>query len=126
MTELERCKQREKLLERELEKLAGSNWQANLDITHTGIGSPLPSRTATALFSPPMHHMTSPPPPSGPSQASGDAAAMVHAEQVRLLVLGMEERLRVREEKLVKAVEKAEQECNRFESLRKDALATKT
>jgi len=125
MTELERGKHREKLLERELEKLAGSNWQANLDIAPVGIASPLPSRTATALYSPPMHRMTSPPPPSVPSRASGDAA-MPHAEQVRLLVLGMEERLRMREEKLVKTMEKADQECHRFESLRKDAQAAKT
>jgi len=125
MTELERGKQREKLLERELEKLVGSNWQANLDIAPAGIGSPLPSRTATALFSPPIHHMTSPALPSGNSRASGDAA-IPHVEQVRLLVLGMEERLRVREEKLVKAVEKADQECHKFESLRKDAQSEKT
>jgi len=125
MTELERGKQREKLLERELEKLAGSNWQANLDIAPAGIGSPLPSRTATALFSPPMHHMTSPAPPNDASRTSGDAG-IPHVEQVRLLVLGMEERLRVREEKLVKAMEKADQERNRFESLRKDAQAAKT
>ena len=72
-----------------------------------------------------MHRMASPPPPSGPSRPSGDAA-MPHVEQVRLLVLGMEERLRVREEKLVKVMEKADQECNRFESLHKDAQSAKT
>lgn len=72
-----------------------------------------------------MHHMTSPPPATGASRASGDAA-IPHVEQVRLLVLGMEERLRVREEKLVKAMEKADQESHRFESLRKDAQAAKT
>lgn len=125
MTELERGKQREKLLERELEKLAGSNWQANLDIAPAGIASPHSSRTATALFSPPTHHMTSPLPPNGASRASGDAT-MPHVEQVRLLVLGMEERLRAREEKLVKTIEKADQESHRFESLRKDAPAAKT
>lgn len=64
-------------------------------------------------------------PANGASRASGDAA-IPHVEQVRLLVLGMEERLRVREEKLVKAMEKADQECNKFESLRKDAQAAKT
>ncbi|KAI9455941.1 hypothetical protein BJY52DRAFT_1384578, partial [Lactarius psammicola] len=125
MTELERGKQREKLLERELEKLAGSNWQANLDIAPAGIVSPHSSRAATALFSPQTHHMTSLPALGGASRASGDAT-MPHVEQVRLLVLGMEERLRVREEKLVKAMEKADQECHRFESLRKDAPAAKT
>lgn len=69
--------------------------------------------------------MTSPVPSNDASRASGDAA-IPHVEQVRLLVLGMEERLRVREEKLVKAMEKADQERNRFESLRKDAQAAKT
>ena len=51
---------------------------------------------------------------------------MAQVEQVRLLVLGMEERLRVREEKLVKTMEKADQESHRFEVLHKDALAAKT
>ena len=46
---------------------------------------------------------------------------MAQVEQVRLLVLGMEERLRVREEKLVKTMEKADQESHRF-----DALSAKT
>ena len=38
----------------------------------------------------------------------------------------MDERLRAREEKLVKTIEKADQERHRFEALRKDALAAKT
>jgi hypothetical protein len=50
---------------------------------------------------------------------------MAQVEQVRLLVLGMEERLRVREEKLVKTMEKADQESHKFEVLQKDALSTK-
>jgi len=53
-------------------------------------------------------------------------ATLAQVEQVRLLVLGMEERLRVREEKLVKTVEKADQESHKFEVLRKDALSAKT
>jgi hypothetical protein len=56
---------------------------------------------------------------------AGVEATMAHVEQVRLLVLGMEERLRVREEKLVKTMEKADQESHRFEVLSKDALRTK-
>ncbi len=51
---------------------------------------------------------------------------MAHVEQVRLLVLGMEERLRVREEKLVKTMEKADQESHRFEGLSKDVLRAKS
>ncbi|KAI0299809.1 hypothetical protein BC826DRAFT_1102491 [Russula brevipes] len=128
MTELERGKQREKLLERELEKLAGGNWQAKLEIAPAGITSPFSSRTAPALFSsPPTQHVGSPTPAVGdPGQKASLEATMSHVEQVRLLVLGMEERLRTREEKLVKTMEKADQESHRFEVLRKDALPAKT
>jgi len=127
MTELERSRQREKLLERELERLAGSNWQANLDIAPAAVSSPLGSRTATSLFSPSMQHIASPPAGDGsPSTKVSVEATMAQVEQVRLLVLGMEERLRMREEKLVKTMEKADQESHKFEVLRKDALAAKT
>jgi len=127
MTELERAKQREKLLERELEKLAGGNWQANLDIAPAGVSSPLPSRTAASLFSPQMKRIASPPPAdSNPNREASVEATMAHVDKVRLLVLGMEERLRVREEKLLKTMEKADQESHRFEVLRKDVLPAKT
>jgi hypothetical protein len=101
--------------------------QANLEIASAGISSPLPSRTTTGLFSPPMQHATSPTPADGNlnSKASVEAT-MAHVEQVRLLVLGMEERLRTREEKLVKTMEKADQESHRFEVLSKDALRAKS
>ncbi|KAH9964104.1 hypothetical protein BC827DRAFT_1154103 [Russula dissimulans] len=122
MTELERSRQREKLLERELEKLAGSNWQANLEIAAAGISSPLSSRTA--LFSPPMPYTASPPSVDTKQSAKHSIeTTMAQVEQVRLLVLGMEERLRVREAKLVKTMERADQESHRFEVLRKDATA---
>ncbi|KAI0253202.1 hypothetical protein BJV78DRAFT_1194919 [Lactifluus subvellereus] len=125
MTELERGRQREKLLERELEKLAGGNWQANLEIAPTGISSPFSSRTITAPFSPPMPYMTSPPPAGGTPKVSVEET-MAQVEQVRLLVLGMEERLRAREDKLVKTMEKADQEGHRFEVLRKDLVPSKS
>jgi len=123
MTELERGRQREKLLERELEKLAGSNWQANLEIAPTGLSSPLSSRTITAPFSPPMSML---PPPAGGAPKANVEETMAQVEQVRLLVLGMEERLRAREEKLVKTMEKADQEGHRFEVLRKDLVPSKS
>ncbi|KAI0273972.1 hypothetical protein BGY98DRAFT_1099301 [Russula aff. rugulosa BPL654] len=126
MTELERGRQREKLLERELEKLAGSNWQANLEIASAGISSPLPSRTTTSLFSPPMRHASPTPADGNLNSKASVEATMAHVEQVRLLVLGMEERLRTREEKLVKTMEKADQESHRFEVLSKDALRAKS
>ncbi|KAI9511885.1 hypothetical protein F5148DRAFT_179832 [Russula earlei] len=127
MTELERSRQREKLLERELEKLAGSNWQANLEIAAAGISSPLSSRTATALFSPPMQHIGSPSPAdTNRSPKASVETTVAQVEQVRLLVLGMEERLRMREEQLVKTMERADQESHKFEALRKDGSAVKT
>jgi hypothetical protein len=43
-----------------------------------------------------------------------------HIENVKLLVLGMEQRLQTREGKLTKTIEKAEKESQRFEILRKD------
>lgn len=99
--------------------------QANLEIASAGISSPLPSRTTTSLFSPPTH--VSPNPAGGNlNSKAGVEATMAHVEQVRLLVLGMEERLRVREEKLVKTMEKADQESHRFEVLSKDALRAKS
>ena len=68
-----------------------------------------------------MQHIASAAPADG-SQGSKESveATKAHVEQVRLLVLGMEERLRMREEKLVKTMEKADQESHRFEVLRKD------
>jgi hypothetical protein len=69
--------------------------------------------------------MTSQPPAGGTSKASVEET-MAQVEQVRLLVLGMEERLRVREEKLVKTMEKADQESHRFEVLRKDLVPSKS
>ena len=43
-------------------------------------------------------------------------AQIAHLEQIRLLILGMEQRLEVREEKLVKAVEQAENEGKKYEA----------
>jgi hypothetical protein len=101
--------------------------QANLQIASAGVSSPLPSRTATGLFSPPMQHVTSPTPADGnPNAKASVETTMAHVEQVRLLVLGMEERLRTREEKLVKTMEKADQESHKFEVLSKDALRAKS
>ncbi len=74
-----------------------------------------------------MQHIASPNPADGNlSQKASAEATMAHVEQVRLLVLGMEERLRTREEKLVKTMDKADQESHRFEVLSKDALRAKS
>jgi hypothetical protein len=56
--------------------------------------------------------------PISPSGNPADAAAQI--EQVRLLILGMEQRLQTREEKLNKSVERAEHEGRKFQELRKE------
>jgi hypothetical protein len=66
---------------------------------------------------------TSSPGSSAPSTETTQAT-FSHIEQVRLLILGMEERLQVREQKLTKCVEKAEREGGRFEEMRKEVLSS--
>jgi hypothetical protein len=46
-----------------------------------------------------------------------------HVQQVRLLILGMEQRLQTREEKLTKTIERAESEGRRFEEVRQELAA---
>lgn len=59
---------------------------------------------------------------AGPT-ALDPVADKAYIEQVRLLVIGMEQRLQDREKKLVKNIEKAEAEVTKFEDLRKQILA---
>ncbi|KAI4517344.1 hypothetical protein K525DRAFT_211107 [Schizophyllum commune Loenen D] len=119
MAELERCKTREKMLENALAKFAGPNWQDALDLpsldapatpskySKPGAGSS-PSKCANpnATASPSKNDPPPPPP----------AAHLAQLEQVRLLVLGMEQRLRAREEKLEAVVRRAEGEGARYEA----------
>jgi hypothetical protein len=55
--------------------------------------------------------------------SSDSSATMAHIEQVRLLILGMEQRLAAREDKLGKTVEKAESEAKKFDEVHKHVLA---
>jgi len=148
MVDLERQKLREKMLERELTRLAGDNWQTNLEITPLQPTSANPLRSGANL-----HHRSntigslpasfrssnsqSPPPlirshrkqnsqnQSSPldehalegqeKEARHRQAQAAHLEQLKLLILGMEQRLEVREEKLTKTVEHAENEGKRYE-----------
>ncbi|PCH34351.1 hypothetical protein WOLCODRAFT_135665 [Wolfiporia cocos MD-104 SS10] len=131
MAELERGKAREKMLERELEKLAGANWQTNLNFAPAA--SPIvASRTSAILNSQQSNSLGSPVvssasthAPAQPSVASASPdATLAHLEQVRLLILGMEQRLQTREDKLQKAIQRAETEGARFEERSKQVLAT--
>ncbi|KAI0789568.1 hypothetical protein C8Q75DRAFT_766346 [Abortiporus biennis] len=124
MADLVRTKDREKQLEKELERLAGANWQANLDIAPANT-SVIQSRTAASLMSPAMRNS----PPTIHSHSADEARTntvsneetLAQIEQIRLLVLGMEQRLQTREQKLTKAIERAEAESSKFETMRKQA-----
>ncbi|KAF8814016.1 hypothetical protein BYT27DRAFT_7130288 [Phlegmacium glaucopus] len=136
MSDLERAKNREKMLERELARIAGENWQANLEIAplpssrpsmmhqrSNTISSPLTLNMARHTYSP----SPSPRPDSrvanrSPEHPQQQSLNLAQIEQVRMLILGMEQRLQVREEKLVKTVERAEDEGRRFEALRSEII----
>ncbi|KAH7926866.1 hypothetical protein BV22DRAFT_1062122 [Leucogyrophana mollusca] len=127
MAELERTRAREKMLEAALAKLAGENWQSALDIAPSSstfaaraIGSSIMQRVGTPSI-PPQSTADS----SQPSQASQAAveSTLSQIEQIRLLVMGMEQRLETREEKLAKTIERAEAEGKRFETMRGEVLA---
>lgn len=92
------------MLERALAQLAGENWQSALDINSE---SSLP-RTAGL-----QHSETDPP---------SDQATSAHIQQIRMLVMGMEQRLQEREELLSKEIQKAETEKRRFDELRRESL----
>lgn len=70
-------------------------------------------------MNPPISH---PPTFSDANQEDQRQAGLAHIEQVRLLVLGMEQRLQKREEKLSRTVERAEHESRRYEQLSKDVV----
>jgi hypothetical protein len=53
-------------------------------------------------------------------------ATMDQIEQVRLLILGMEQRLQTREESLEKVIKQAESEGKKFEGEKKALLAAKS
>ncbi|KAI0937452.1 hypothetical protein AcV5_005358 [Taiwanofungus camphoratus] len=128
MAELEREKTREKMLERELEKLAGANWQENLNIPPSAIFATRASSLMNLQRSNPTasdESGASKPTQSNPqSQSASVDATMAHIEQVRLLILGMEQRLQSREDKLLKTIEHAEAEGAKFEERRRQVVST--
>ena len=109
-------------------------YQANLEIAplpssrlhhrSNTIGSPLTLNIGRHSYSP----SPSPRPDSRVMNQSPDHSQpqqslnLAQIEQVRMLILGMEQRLQVREEKLIKTVERAEDEGRRFEALRSEIV----
>jgi hypothetical protein len=95
--------------------------KSTLDITplpSSSIGRSIAGISATRSNTFAPQRTTSP----GPIEPSAQATR-AQIEQVRLLVLGMEQRLQLREEKLLQSVQKAEEEATRFENMRKEISA---
>lgn len=65
------------------------------------------------------------PPAEGSSEGpqASIEETLAHIEKVRLMVIGMEQRLEVRETQLTRDIEKAEGESARFGQLQKEILA---
>ena len=69
-----------------------------------------------------------PPPQSGTPDSVSQAtveSTLSQMEQIRLLVLGMEQRMQNREEKLAKTIEHAETQEIKCDALKKEVMATK-
>ncbi|VDB84282.1 unnamed protein product [Peniophora sp. CBMAI 1063] len=113
MDELQKGKDRERLLEKELTKIAGDNWQSNLEIP--AMATPFAPRTAASFFQQPDAA------PAAPKE--GASAAQI--EQVRLLILGMEQRMAAREEALKKEIARAEEEGKNFKELGRQVMSAK-
>ena len=64
-------------------------------------------------------------PPPAQSTSSDAEATKAYMEQVRLLVLGMEQRLQAREEKLMKTVENAEAQGAKYDELKRQTVSAK-
>ncbi|KAL0952138.1 hypothetical protein HGRIS_008759 [Hohenbuehelia grisea] len=120
-----------KTLEGLLAKVAGPNWEQAMEVAPMTM--PDPSSRAvghqrSATMSSPIHpsrfadisvlHRQSPEPSAAiPLSATDQQAALANIEQIRMLILGIEQRFEVREEKLVKTMETAQTEAKRFEGL---------
>ena len=92
--------------------------QENLNLTPNAV---LSSR---AVFTNPAHvraGSVSKTPATEPA-VTNPAVNRAYIEQVRLLVIGMEQRLQARERKLLNNIEQAEAEAAKFEDLRKQIL----
>jgi hypothetical protein len=92
--------------------------QSTLDIAGSQGRVPTPTLARSALGS---RRSTITPEQVPAVDTSG--ATRAHIEQVRLLILGMEQRLEAREAKLARTVERAEKEGKRFEEMHKGIAA---
>ncbi|CAE6505479.1 unnamed protein product, partial [Rhizoctonia solani] len=119
MTELEKSKRKEKMMEAELAKVYGEDWAANLGLPTS---SPSISRALPVSASATANVRQSPPPQARSEETSdgpSNAAINEHLEAVRMLVLGMDAKLAEREAQISKEMARAEEETQRAASARK-------
>ncbi|EGO05430.1 hypothetical protein SERLA73DRAFT_83108 [Serpula lacrymans var. lacrymans S7.3] len=127
MSELERGRNREKMLEQALAKVAGENWQSSLDIAPTSSAIAARAVRRSTL----LPRSTAPPNGSSngsdtsaqPSSQASHESTMAYMDQIRMLILGMEKQIQTREETLTKTIERAEGEKTKYENIRKEVLA---
>ncbi|KAJ3807975.1 hypothetical protein F5876DRAFT_90308 [Lentinula aff. lateritia] len=108
MGEMERMKIREKMLERELARLAGDNWQrSNTAPTNTRMDSSSTSSGRSASSSSPLN----------PSINANANSSSPHLANSPLLIMGMETRISKREDHLQEMVKRAESEGRRWQEV---------
>jgi len=129
MAELERAKNRERLLEGQMRKFAGEDWEDTLNLNTTFSGSPSvrPIGSSLARVAAADNSFSSLAPSSSvtslteraPSPSSMDAT-LAHMEQIRTMLVGMSERLQSGEEKLQHTIDRAEKEVLQLDDIVKN------
>ncbi|KZS93181.1 hypothetical protein SISNIDRAFT_455158 [Sistotremastrum niveocremeum HHB9708] len=112
MAELERAKTREKLLEKELANLVGDNWQTNLGLSPgpAAVRSSHAPRMRRFGFQAETSEPVSPPIEGEVNPTGMQSAQLEHLENIRMLVLGMDQKLSSRADTLEKLVQRADSE----------------
>lgn len=123
MEDINAVKEREKLLEDQLRKLAGENWATNLEIPASS--SPL-KRPAARRSVDSGSGASKPPSGLSPNATTSYTTeeTIAYLETVKQLVMGMESRLSEREDKLAQFVSRAEKEGRKFEEISKQLNAS--
>ncbi|KIY67987.1 hypothetical protein CYLTODRAFT_422027 [Cylindrobasidium torrendii FP15055 ss-10] len=107
MLELERYKTREKMLEQKLAQLAGENWAETLDMPHNSSTISLASPRRPA----PTKRTDSQP------QEEDKGATLARLDQIKFMIMGMEQRMEIRKEKLSKNMAEAREKEHKYEDL---------
>lgn len=132
MAELERSKMQVKHLEQALSDLAGPNWKNNIALPALSAGRlDSPTRTTHPAHSRDRSLTNTSVPTSGDAQNPQQTeeqresveAAIAHIEQVRLMILGMDQRLESREVEIAANIKRAQAESSNFEEMRKQVLS---